>query len=265
MGVVVCQMMVASLSAGEQLVVGVGDICPLQEPELMALGTNYVHAIRKAGGIPFLIGRSTNAQEIGAALDHVDVLLIAGGPNINPARYNEPFTPQMGETNFDRDAFEWVLLEEAGKRQMPVFGICHGCQLLNVYHGGTLHQDIPYDYPDSKVCHRGFKDGKRHPVSHEVIAVPGSKVAQWGGERFDAPSSHHQSVKAVAPGFRVTARAADGVIEAIESENAIGVQFHPEKLIEPRFVEFSKKMFEGIMAWYAERLSVVRARNRRDN
>jgi len=248
-----------ALSAGADIVVGIGDICRTSDPEHISLGTNYVSAVRHAGGVPFLIGRSTDAKEIGAALDHVDVLLIAGGADIDPARYREPFTPQMGETNPDRDAFEWVLLAEAAKRNMPVFGICRGCQLLNVYHGGTLHQDIPHDYPNSEVCHRGYKGKTRFPVPHEVVSEPDSWVAKWGGERFDAPSAHHQSVKAVAPGFRVTARARDGVVEAIESTNAIGVQFHPEKIIEPRFDAFSKRMFQGVMTWYAERLAAVRA------
>ena len=259
--VVSMQSVAAPGRAGGAIVVGVGDICRVPAPEYISLGTNYVCAIRKAGGVPLLIGRSTDPHEIGAALDHVDVLLVAGGPNIDPVRYHEPFTPLMGETNQERDAFEWVLLSEAAKRDMPVFGICRGCQLINVYHGGSLHQDIPHDYPDSKVLHRGYDGKKRVPVVHKVLASKGSWVAKWGGERFDAPSSHHQSVKAVAPGFRVTAYAQDGVVEAIEGENAIGIQFHPEKIIEPRLAEFSHRMFTGIMSWYAERLAAVRSRS----
>ena len=246
------------LGAGE-IVVGIGDICSARSPEIVSLGMGYVNAIRKAGGVPLLIARSADPRDVGAALDHVDALLLAGGADIEPARYGEESTPQMGKTSPERDAFEWLLLSEAAKRRIPVFGICRGCQVLNVYYGGTLHQDIPHDYPDSKVVHRRNEGGKTSPVVHEVIAEAGSWVAKWGGGKFDATSSHHQSVKAVAPGFRVTARAPDGVVEAIEGENAIGVQFHPEKIIEPRLTAFSQRIFEGVMKWYSERLAAKSA------
>ena len=249
----------AQLFGAGGIVVGIGDVCSARSPEVISLGMSYVNAIRKAGGVPLLIGRSADPRDVGAALDHVDVLLLAGGVDVEPARYGEEHTPQMGKTSPERDAFEWLLLSEAAKRRMPVFGICRGCQVLNVYYGGTLHQDIPHDYPDSKVVHRRNEGGKTSPGVHEVISEAGSWIAKWGGDKFDATSSHHQSVKAVAPGFRVTARAPDGVVEAIEGGNAIGVQFHPEKIIEPRLKDFSQRMFEGIMKWYAERLAAKSA------
>lgn len=241
-------------AAARPIVVGIGDVCSTSDVTIASVGLDYVRAIRAAGGVPLLIGQSANRAELGYALDRVDVLLMAGGPNIMPERYGEPFTERMGGTNPKRDTFEWALLDEATRRDMPVVGICRGCQLLNVYHGGSLHQDIPYDYPTSKVCHRGTDGIRRWPVLHEILAESDSLLAKWIGRGFSAPSSHHQSVKAVAAGFRVSAYSRDGVIEGIESENAIGVQFHPEKIIRPELQAFSRKFFTSVMAWYAERL-----------
>ena len=250
---VICSLLSIS-AAARPIIVGVGDVCSTSDVTIASVGLDYVRAIRAAGGVPLLIGQSADPVELGLALDRVDVLLMAGGPNIMPERYGEPFTERMGGTNPKRDTFEWALLDEAKKRDMPVVGICRGCQLLNVYHGGSLHQDIPYDYPTSKVCHRGTDGIRRWPVLHEVLAEPGSLLAKWVGRDFAAPSSHHQSVKVVAPGFKVSAYARDGVIEGIESENAIGVQFHPEKIIRSELRAFSRKFFAAVMAWYAERL-----------
>ena len=241
-------------AAARPIAVGIGDVCSTSDVTIASVGLEYVRAIRAAGGVPLLIGQSADPVELGLALDRVDVLLVAGGPNIMPERYNEPFTEQMGGTNPKRDTFEWALLDEATKRKMPIVGICRGCQLLNVYNGGSLHQDVGYDYPTSKVCHRGTDGIRRWPVFHTVLAEPDSLLVKWLGREFEAPSSHHQSVKSVAPGFKVSAYARDGVIEGIESENAIGVQFHPEKILKPESQAFARKFFAAVMAWYAERL-----------
>ena len=125
-----------------------------------------------------------------------------------------------------RDAWEFLLLDEAVKRRLPVFGICRGCQVINVYFGGTLWQDLPSERP-GEITHRSKK-------LHPIRIVQGSHLAKsLRAENLMVNTSHHQAVKDLAPGFRAVAFAPDGVVEAIESDNlpVAGVQFHPERLL----------------------------------
>ena len=128
--------------------------------------------------------------------------------------------------NLRRDAWEFLLLDEAEKRRLPVFGICRGCQVINVYFGGTLWQDLPSERP-GEIAHRSKK-------LHPIRIVQGSRLAKsLRAENLMVNTSHHQAVKDLAPGFRAVAFAPDGVVEAIESNDlpVAGVQFHPERLL----------------------------------
>ena len=119
--------------------------------------------------------------------------------------------------------YEWSGWGTLMKRRLPVMGICRGCQLINVYFGGTLWQDLPSERP-GEIVHRSKE---LHPIRIE----PGSRLAKClGTDRTDVNTLHHQAVKKLAPGFKATAFAPDGVVEAIESETlpVAGVQFHPE-------------------------------------
>ena len=125
-----------------------------------------------------------------------------------------------------------ALIRLATRRNIPMFGICRGEQLINVAFGGTLYQDIPTQHPDTTVCHQ-----QQEPSSiptHTVHLTPGSAMASITGQtQLFTNTHHHQAVKQVAPGFSVTGWSSDSIPEAIESSHEYpiwGVQFHPEAL-----------------------------------
>ena len=146
---------------------------------------------------------------------------------------------------------EIALLDAAKARRLPVFGICRGVQMLNVYFGGTLWQDLPSEFPvqegKQKLHVKGafpwpYSGAATNPPAHTVTAVSGSRLAGIVGlEPLVVNSHHHQAVQKLAPGFRIAAYAPDGVPEAIECDvyPAAGLQFHPESILaaagDPRF------------------------------
>jgi putative glutamine amidotransferase len=162
-------------------------------------------------------------------------LLLTGGEDVYPGIYgklNE--LSHCEEIDRYRDSLEFALIEKAIMLKIPVFGICRGEQILNVALGGTLFTDIPTDI-DTEVKHR-CPPGSASCL-HSVTIDPGSLLFRITGEKTGTVnSSHHQAVEKTGPGVRVTARAANGVVEAIEKAGTdhspliMGVQWHPERL-----------------------------------
>lgn len=192
-----------------------------------------MRAVWRGGGLPYALPYLDDADAAQALLERADGLLLQGGADVAPGSYGE--TPQQPEWAGDavRDAYEANLVQHALERRLPVFGICRGLQSLNVICGGSLYQDIN-THLDNAMVHRDWD--RYEVIEHTVDLTPGSFVAQ----AYDEPTIlvntiHHQSIKEVSPDFRVTARAPDGVIEAIERKNleeqfAVAVQWHPEWL-----------------------------------
>ena len=223
------QAMERQTSRGENarsLLVGIVETCESgNESDKVSVGVAYAEAIAIGGHLPVVISRYGADIQIEALLSRIDMLLLAGGGDIDPKRYGESASPAVARVNPVRDEFEFRILAIAKKLRLPVVGICRGCQVLNVFHGGTLWQDLPSEFPGENVQHRNV----RHPIAIE----PGSRLAKTiGATSAVVNSTHHQAVKRLAPGFRVVAKSPDGVVEAIEAEDypAIGVQFHVEKL-----------------------------------
>jgi putative glutamine amidotransferase len=192
----------------------------------------YVTALENAGLIPLIVPPLSSDRAAAAVLDSVSGLVLTGGEDVDPARYGEQRHEKVRNVNAARDATEAALVEEAKARGIPVLAICRGIQILNVALGGTLVQDI------SSQCKTDIdhdEDVPRDSRSHEIDAEPGSLIATAiGAEHITVNSFHHQSVKRVAEGMRVTARSPDGVIEGLEStdENwwVMAVQWHPEEM-----------------------------------
>ncbi len=202
------------------------------------LPREYGDAIRRAGGIPLLL--TPGETRIDALLARLDGLILAGGGDICPDLYHGPAHASIYMTDSERDKTELALTLAAVNRKMPLLGICRGIQLLNIALGGALHAHLP-DVVGEQVVHRL---PPREPTEHVVNVLRSSRLAALLlGEgladvaasveeiEINAASWHHQAISQVAPGLKVVARAADGVIEAVESKNhpwLFAVQWHPE-------------------------------------
>ncbi len=195
------------------------------------LNVNYVHSVIRSGATPVLIPCVTDPEAACAALKACDALVLTGGGDIDSLLYGQEPHPQCAQQDPVRDACEIALFHAARQRGIPIFGICRGIQLVNVAMGGDLIQDIPSQIRQP-VRH---SSGALTPVLlHSITMEPGSLVEQLMGVDSRAVNSwHHQSVGRVADGLRVTARAADGVIEALEAADGsplLAVQWHPEEM-----------------------------------
>jgi putative glutamine amidotransferase len=196
------------------------------------LAAAYVTALENAGLIPLIVPPLSSASAADAIIESVSGLVLTGGEDVDPARYGEIRHEKVLSVNPARDATEAALIEAAKARGTPVFAICRGVQILNVALGGTLVQDI------ASQCATGIahdEDSPRDSRTHEISIEPGSLIARAvRADHCSVNSFHHQSVKRIAEGMRVTARSPDGVIEGIESTDedwwVMGVQWHPEEM-----------------------------------
>jgi putative glutamine amidotransferase len=208
-----------------------------------AIRQNYAAAIAGAGGLPMALPH--HAEMAGDYLDRIVGLVVTGGAfDVDPALYGVDGRHARVTLKEGRTAAELALLKGAVARGMPVLGICGGEQLLAVALGGTLIQHIPDGVPGA-LAHE--QENARHEAGHSVAIVPGTALARIvGAVRMAVNSSHHQAV--AEPGAAVVnARAEDGVIEGIEVPGAkfcIGVQWHPEFLIDPG----DRRLFEALIA-----------------
>jgi putative glutamine amidotransferase len=190
---------------------------------------DYVESVKRAGGEPVVLDA---AGDPAGALDRVDGLLLTGGLDVDPVLYGEP-PHATTEVDAARDLFEIPLSRDAVARDLPIFAICRGVQVLNVAAGGSLIQDIPSTVT-TDLTHS--IDIPKDHAAHQVRVTPGTRLASsLGGsvsqETCAVNSRHHQAVGRVAPSFVVSATSDDGVIEAIErpaSTFCVGVQWHPE-------------------------------------
>jgi len=192
----------------------------------------YVRAVEAVGGIPLVAPPLLDTSAIEAIVGIGHGLLLSGGGDIASRAYGEEPHPQLLCVDPGRDACEIALALAALQRGMPILGICRGIQLLNVARGGTLIQDIPSQVSGA-IQHQATTRG---PVaSHAISLATGSVLsAIVDAETLDVNSAHHQALGRLGTGLRVTAQAADGVIEGIECTDGyplLGVQFHPEELL----------------------------------
>ncbi len=200
-----------------------------------AVLATYTRALDLAGGAPVSIPLNLAEETLRAIFERLDALLLQGGVDIHPREYGESVEPFCGEIDAARDATELRLARWALAESMPILGICRGIQTLNVAAGGTLYQDIAAQL-NSPIRHPHIKGDPYDRLAHSIEIDAHSRLARMlGTTRIEVNSLHHQALKTIAPGLRVTARAPDGVVEAVEAEDArfvVGVQFHPEWMLD---------------------------------
>lgn len=179
---------------------------------------DYARSVYAAGGMPVHLPIDADPADW---VHHLDGLVLTGGADIDPARYGHE--NKASDTEPQRDEVEFTLYATALADEIPVLGICRGFQLVNVYAGGTLHQDAPeharYDLPPSTAV-------------HDLTIEAGSVLHGLFGDRHQVNSLHHQTAADIGDGIRITARAEDGNPEALEVDDArvMAVQWHPEMM-----------------------------------
>jgi putative glutamine amidotransferase len=198
----------------------------------------YAAAVEAAGGEPVWLDPETLAgtdpQEI---LRDLDGVLFSGGVDIDPQEFGEAVIPGAGvQIDPRRDALELPLARAVMATDLPVLGICRGVQTLTVAAGGSLHQDLAR-LGHERAAHQQRAGGKDETaLAHPVRVEAGSRLGETVGDGEQHVNSfHHQAVRDVPAGFVVTARAADGVVEAIEDPRRpflVGVQWHPERMVD---------------------------------
>jgi putative glutamine amidotransferase len=213
----------------------------------------YSDALCRAGGIPMLLANVDESVEL---LSQCDGLLLTGGGDVDPQRFGqEDAGTDWSGVSGDRDRVELLLVHEANRLNLPIFGICRGIQVLAVAFGGTLIQDIPLRLPDTPIRHSQAQPRRR--VTHGVTVESQSRVAQIVGTHvLEVNSFHHQAVDQVPSPWRIVAQADDGVIEAIEHPGErflVGVQWHPEDLVvdEPSARQLFEHFIQACAQWRA--------------
>lgn len=198
-------------------------------PAFSYLSAGYYDAIVKAGGIPLVIPPLDDDDDLNRVLDLLDGMVMVGGADLDPRRDGFMLHPAVRPLEARREDFDRRLMRMVSDRRLPIFGIGVGMQLLNLNEGGNLFLHIPEDMPKA-LPHKDPLDSAHR---HALEVVPGTLMERVYGEgEIRVNSVHHMAVDEVAPGFMVTARCPDGVIECIESTRsdwfALGTQFHPE-------------------------------------
>jgi putative glutamine amidotransferase len=201
---------------------------------LYELKVAYADAVLRAGGLPFVLPYSDDRSCVDVYLDRVSGVLVTGGAfDIPPQAYGDTPREGMGPTKLGRTSFETALIQAALARNIPVLGVCGGMQLLNVVLGGTLFQDIRREVETAKEHEQKHDHTQPH---HPIEIKDGTLIGEtFGRGQVMVNSTHHQAVKKLGEKLVVSAVSPDGIIEAIEAPSygfAVGVQWHPELLIQ---------------------------------
>ena len=212
------------------------------------INMDYTNSVINAGGIPVILPITSDEKVIEEQVKILDGLILSGGPDPNPLLFNEEPAEKLGTISTERDDFEMKLINAANKHKKPILCICRGIQIINIFFGGTLYQDLSYAKGTQLKHSQSTSMGA---LTHTIDIEKGSFLYAVLGNKTVTNSYHHQSVNKVAPGFKITARSKDNIIEAIEKIDdnnfIVGVQFHPEMMAESNH-ENGSKIFEAFIS-----------------
>ncbi len=219
------------------------DIRP--EGDWFYLQRDYSEAVFAAGGLPVMVPLIVDPAYASLLMERLDGVVLSGsGSDVDPALYGADRHAKLGPVHQERDATDSALIRLAMEARKPLLGICFGTQALNVALGGTLiqHLETPIPHSDRQSAHR-------------VLVEPDCTLARLGGAgEHTVNTSHHQAIDRVGRGLRVTAHAADGTIEAVETDASrqflVGVQWHPERIWKQSAI--SRALFDELVRQAAE-------------
>ncbi len=213
----------------------------------ITIGEAYIQAVVRAGGLPVVIPVGLSESELVALFARLDGILLTGGGDIHPGRFQGVAHPRVYGIDERRDQLEIRLTQLAAGRGKPFLGICRGIQVINVALGGTLYTDIG-DQMAGASRHDYYPDIPRYFLAHAISVTPGSRLAGYlGGERFEVNSLHHQGIDRLADPLVAVAHAPDALVEGVEVHGhpfGLGVQWHPEWLQDHAA---QRQLFQGLV------------------
>ncbi|GIO05470.1 gamma-glutamyl-gamma-aminobutyrate hydrolase [Brevibacillus reuszeri] len=231
-----------------------------EQSKYSTVSRNYIDSIYAAGGLPVNIPIISNESNYEDYIDMLDGLLFTGGNDIAPYYFGENPVRELNSMSSIRDEYEFSLFKAAYEKNMPIFGICRGIQLINVAMDGSLYQDIYSQCPGT------LGHSPEHTASDEFYHAVQIKVDTqlyeiFGEERIFTNSFHHQSIKQLGNNLIATAYSEDGIVEAIESTEdrfLLGVQWHPECMTKrhPMFLKLFRAFVEASIQYKQKEVSV---------
>jgi putative glutamine amidotransferase len=227
------------------------DGIPSDLPLSWVMNHRYYTALAQVGAAPVMVPLLVSHPDaLRAVYEALDGVFIAGGVDVDPASYDEARETLCGRTDLDRDRVEIQLAQWARSEGKPLFGLCRGLQIMNVASGGSLYQDCA-EYYEGSIKHDYFPTAgfARDHMAHTIRVEPGTRLHDaLGGEEVWINSMHHQGLKRIADDLIATAWAPDGLVEAVEAPGdayAVGVQWHPEMLVDTD--AGTRRLFDGFI------------------
>ena len=221
----------------------------------------YLEAVGAAGGEPIPVSLGLSSEALKHLAQTLDSVVLPGSPaDVDPSRFGATKHPKCAGADPDRERTDFALLDHCFAESKPILAICFGIQSLNVFLGGTLIQDIPSAL-DSSIQHDWVREKGAADVFHPIRIEPRSRLAELAqASEVIVNSSHHQSILEPGRQLGISARASDGVIEAVEwtgdSNWIMGAQWHPERMAETDLL--AQALFRGLVAAAAVRKTPVR-------
>ncbi|HXT48071.1 MAG TPA: gamma-glutamyl-gamma-aminobutyrate hydrolase family protein [Gemmatimonadaceae bacterium] len=236
---------------------------PGELPRCWVMSQRYVNVLTSVGAVPWVIPLTHDMATLREIYDRLDGVFLPGGVDMDPATYGEAKLPVCGATDADRDRVEIALVQWAMAERKPLLAVCRGVQVLNVAAGGTLYQDLQH-WTATPIKHDYWpSDGNhRDDLVHDIRVEDGTELAAiMGGGTSTVNSMHHQGIKRLAPSLVANAYAPDGLIEGVEGRDdgyLLGVQWHPEELVEQ--ARSARRLFESFIEAAAAHEPEVAAR-----
>ncbi|GAA0181153.1 gamma-glutamyl-gamma-aminobutyrate hydrolase family protein [Clostridium sediminicola] len=201
--------------------------------DIMMAPADYYNAVHKAGGVPMPIMSIDDDEYIDSIVEKMDKFIFSGGGDVDPLYYNESVMYRCGNINDMRDKFEMKLLKKVIEAKKPILGICRGFQLINIFLGGTLYQDLKTQY-NSNLNHSVNNVEKYKKVHKNIFQKDSILEKLFKTEEILTNSKHHQAIKTLAKGLKIESKSEDNIIEGFSSEelNLLAVQWHPEMMFE---------------------------------